>query len=239
MIHAVDVRIRNDISDIAIVRDTLNNLAREFGIPVRSLTQLQVALDEVVSNVIKYSWEDGEQHEFLVRITVQPDRVDLEIFDDGREFDPTTAPSRSRAPEGQQPRPGGLGIHMIKKLVDHLTYERVAGRNHTTLSKTCEVGTAIQRSDKVNALNIGQTRAGHVCIVTLSGRIDSTNANDVMAELTRLIASGEKSILVDLGAVLYLTSAAFRALLVATDEAEHQAANFALCSVAGHVRELF
>jgi anti-anti-sigma factor len=90
-----------------------------------------------------------------------------------------------------------------------------------------------------SALNIGQTRAGNVCVVTLSGRIDSTNANDVMSELTRLIASGEKSILVDLGAVLYLTSAAFRALLVATDEAERQAAKFALCSVAGHVRELF
>jgi len=89
------------------------------------------------------------------------------------------------------------------------------------------------------ALNIGQSRAGNVCVVTLAGRIDSTNAKDVMNQLTHLISSGEKSILVDLGAVLYLTSAAFRALLVATDEAERQAAKFALCSLAGHVRELF
>jgi stage II sporulation protein AA (anti-sigma F factor antagonist) len=91
----------------------------------------------------------------------------------------------------------------------------------------------------MDALSIGQTRDGNVCIVTLSGRIDSTNANDMMAELTRLISSGEKAILVDLGAVRYLTSAAFRALLVATDEAEQQAAHFALCSLGGHVRELF
>jgi anti-anti-sigma factor len=52
-------------------------------------------------------------------------------------------------------------------------------------------------------------RAGNVCIVTLSGRFDSATANDVMTALTELIASGEKSILVDLDAVLYLTSAAF------------------------------
>ena len=91
----------------------------------------------------------------------------------------------------------------------------------------------------MNGLSIGETRTGNVCIVTLSGRIDSANANEVMAELRGLISSGEKLILVDLGAVLYLTSAAFRALLVATDEAEHQAANFALCNLAGHVRELF
>jgi anti-anti-sigma factor len=60
-----------------------------------------------------------------------------------------------------------------------------------------------------------------------------------MTRLHGLIASGEKSILVDFANVLYLTSAAFRALLVATDEAERCAARFALCSLAGQVRELF
>jgi len=148
MIHAVDVRIHNDISDIGIVRETLDNLARDFGIPVRVLTQLQVALDEVVSNVIKYSWDDGGQHEFHVRITVQPDRVDLEIFDDGTEFEPMTAFLPSHAPEGRRHRPGGLGIHMIKQLVDRFAYERIDGRNHTTLSKICKVGAAVQRSEK-------------------------------------------------------------------------------------------
>jgi anti-anti-sigma factor len=88
-------------------------------------------------------------------------------------------------------------------------------------------------------LNIDRTSVGKVCVVTLSGRIDSTNANEVMAALTQLVASGERLIVVDLGAVLYLTSAAFRALLVATDEAERQASKLALCSLAGHVRELF
>ena len=95
MIHTVDVRIRNDVSDIVIVHDALDNLAREFRIPTRALTELQVALDEIVSNVTKYSWDDEGEHEFLVRITVQPGSVDLEIFDDGREFDPVTAPSPS------------------------------------------------------------------------------------------------------------------------------------------------
>ena len=90
-----------------------------------------------------------------------------------------------------------------------------------------------------SALTIGETRVGNVCVVTLTGRIDSTNANEVQSELMRLFGSGEKSVLLDLGAVLYLTSAAFRALLVAVDEAERNAATLALCSVAGHVRDLF
>jgi anti-anti-sigma factor len=89
------------------------------------------------------------------------------------------------------------------------------------------------------ALTIGESHEGKVCVVTLSGRVDSTNANDLMARLKALISSGEKSIVVDFGAVLYLTSAAFRALLVATDAAERSAGRLALCSVIGHVRELF
>jgi anti-anti-sigma factor len=90
-----------------------------------------------------------------------------------------------------------------------------------------------------SALSIEQSHSGAVCIVALRGRIDSTSAGDVMTRLSNLITSGERAILVDLGAVLYLTSAAFRVLLVATDEAERGAARLALCNVMGHVRELF
>jgi len=88
-------------------------------------------------------------------------------------------------------------------------------------------------------LTITESRTGDVCIVSLTGRIDSSNAADFMSRLNALIAAGEKSILVDFANVLYLTSAAFRALLVATDEAERSAARLALCSLASQVRELF
>jgi anti-sigma B factor antagonist len=75
--------------------------------------------------------------------------------------------------------------------------------------------------------------------VALKGRVDSASAGEVMVRLSDLISAGEKAILVDLGGLLYLTSAAFRVLLVATDEAERSAARLALCNVIGQVRELF
>src|SRR5271156_3671044 len=87
-----------------------------------------------------------------------------------------------------------------------------------------------------SALTVTESHSGNVCVVALTGRIDSSNANDFLARLNGLISSGEKSILVDFANVLYLTSAAFRVLLVATDEAERKAARFALCSLAGQVR---
>jgi stage II sporulation protein AA (anti-sigma F factor antagonist) len=90
-----------------------------------------------------------------------------------------------------------------------------------------------------NSLSIVESRNGDICVVTLSGRIDSTNADDLIARLKKLILAGEKSIIADLGAVLFLTSVAFRAFLVITDEAERNSAKFVLCNVLGSVRELF
>jgi anti-anti-sigma factor len=90
-----------------------------------------------------------------------------------------------------------------------------------------------------SSLEIVEVRSGQTCVLALSGRIDSTNADQLNARVNALFEAGEKHLVVDLKDVLYLTSAAFRVLLVATDEAERSAARFALCSVLGQVRELF
>jgi stage II sporulation protein AA (anti-sigma F factor antagonist) len=89
------------------------------------------------------------------------------------------------------------------------------------------------------ALRMEDSHVGPVCILSISGRIDSGNAADLLGRLNALLSSGEKTILLDFKEVLYLTSAAFRVLLVATDEAERNAARVVLCGLAGQVRELF
>ena len=88
-------------------------------------------------------------------------------------------------------------------------------------------------------LRMEDSHAGPVCILSIAGRIDSGNAADLLARLNALLSSGEKTILLDLKEVLYLTSAAFRVLLVATDEAERNSARVVLCGLLGQVRELF
>lgn len=88
-------------------------------------------------------------------------------------------------------------------------------------------------------LTIEEMHAEEVCVVVVSGRIDSANADNVKGRLTDLLASGEKAVLVDMSNLLYLTSAGFRALLMATDEAEQRSAWFALCGMPAIVRDLF
>jgi serine/threonine-protein kinase RsbW len=140
MSSSVDIVIHNELTEIALVRDALDQLGSEREVPAQAIVQLQVALDEIVSNVIKYSWADGGKHDILVRITVNDDGVALDIFDDGEPFDPRGASEPLAPPAGKRPEPGGVGIHMVKKLVDDFAYERIDARNHTTLTKKCATG---------------------------------------------------------------------------------------------------
>ena len=129
--QSVEIVIHNDLMELATLRDGLERIGAELGIPGKPLMQLQVALDEIASNVIKYGWPDGGNHELRVRITGQQDRIEV---DDGREFDPRQAPAPEPQPAGRR-QPGGLGIHLVKQLVDRLEYERVDGRNRTVVTK--------------------------------------------------------------------------------------------------------
>jgi serine/threonine-protein kinase RsbW len=132
--RTAEIVIRNNIAELANLRDSLERIGAELGVPGKPLMQLQVALDEIASNVIKYGWSDCSNHKLCVRITGQQGQIEVEIVDDGREFDPRLAPPSEPQPAGRR-RPGGLGIHLVKQLVDRLEYERVGGRNRTVMTK--------------------------------------------------------------------------------------------------------
>src|SRR6516165_6261825 len=132
--RTTEIVIRNNMAELANLRDSLERIGAELGVPGKPLMQLQVALDEIASNVINYGWPEGGNHKLCVRITGQQGRIEVEIVDDGREFDPRLAPAPERRLAGPR-RPGGLGIHTVKQLVDQLQYERVGGRNRTVMTK--------------------------------------------------------------------------------------------------------
>lgn len=132
--------IRNEIAELAILSEAMERIGAEHGLAPKPLYQLQVALDEMVSNVIKYAWPDGGSHEIRVCITVRRGEVAIEIVDDGRHFDPLDVPPPQPPPSGQRPRPGGLGIHMLKQFMERIEYARIDGRNRLTLVKQCDVG---------------------------------------------------------------------------------------------------
>ncbi len=139
--RSVELNIRNDPAGLAVVREALDRLGEAHAIPGRVRVALQVAIDEIVSNVIRYAWPAGGTHHVQVRLAVTDTGVEMTVTDDGLAYDPRQAPIPVLVAPGQRMRPGGIGIHMVRQLVDGFDYEWVDGHNRTTLTKRCFVGT--------------------------------------------------------------------------------------------------
>jgi serine/threonine-protein kinase RsbW len=132
-LRSIELTLRNNPADISVVRSALDHFGAEERIPGKVLIEMQVVLDEIVSNVIKYAWPEGGSHEFLVRLTIDDTTVGVEVVDDGQAYDPRDAPVP--ASSGRRRPPGGLGVHLIKQLVDFVEYERVDEHNRVSLRK--------------------------------------------------------------------------------------------------------
>ena len=102
--------------------------------PVHYLANL--AIEELVTNCIKYGYEDAGDHIIEVKLQILGNELAITVTDDGRPFNPLELP----APDLNLPlqdRPiGGLGIHLLRRMSDHMDYIRVAGRNRVTLRKS-------------------------------------------------------------------------------------------------------
>ena len=143
--QTVDISVHNDVTDLPNVAETVDRVGADAGIPARTVMQLQVVLDEVLSNVIKYAWPDGGTHEFFVRIDVREGGIEVTITDDGRPFNPLAPSPPQPPPPGRCPRPGGVGIHIVKQLVDGFEYVRFDGRNRVILTKRYSLEPPSQR----------------------------------------------------------------------------------------------
>ena len=130
-----DLTIRNDLAELPTVSEMVDRIGAEAGMPPRALMQLQVALDEILSNVIKYAWPDGGAHALHVSVKLAEDAMEVVVIDDGRPFEPRAQAPPEPPPLGRRPRPGGVGIHMVRQLVDDFNYARVDGHNRITVTK--------------------------------------------------------------------------------------------------------
>lgn len=129
------VLLRNDLSEISRLTEIIEAFGEEEGIGPKDVFAITLALDELITNVISYAYEDEAPHEIQVTLERKGDEIAIEIEDDGRSFDPTKAPEPEVDVPVEHRRIGGLGIHFVKKMMARFDYERNGDRNIVRLRK--------------------------------------------------------------------------------------------------------
>lgn len=95
-----------------------------------------LALDELLTNVISYGYDDAGKHEISVTLRAEDGRLTVLVEDDGRAFDPRQAPPPDLDAPIEERRIGGLGVHIVRTVVDSFDYERRGNINRVILAKS-------------------------------------------------------------------------------------------------------
>src|SRR5262249_54087911 len=115
--------IKNELSELKNVNAALARFLQANSVPKRAAYAVNLAIDELVVNVMRYAYVDDDIHTINLALAIQGDQLVLQIVDDGRPFDPRTGPQLDLHAEDRQV--GGLGILLVLDMVDVLKYQRV------------------------------------------------------------------------------------------------------------------
>ena len=135
MSNTIAFQLKNNLNEL----EKLTRLVDEFGEKNRlapdDLYALHLSLDEVLTNIISYGYSDVNEHLIAICIALKDKELIAEVEDDGNPFDPSEVPE----PDLEQPLEkraiGGLGIHLVRKMIDALEYRRKDGKNLLTMKR--------------------------------------------------------------------------------------------------------
>ena len=127
--------LHNDIKEVPQLAEFVETVAEEKQVPIEVATSLNLALEEAVVNVMLYAYPEGTRASVEVEAMLAPDSLTFRIIDSGKPFDPTAAPEVNLN-AGVEERPiGGLGIHLVRTIMDEVSYERRDDKNILTMIK--------------------------------------------------------------------------------------------------------
>jgi len=121
--------IANDFADLKGLMEGATVFLESQGVDAQAVYRINLALEEMVTNIIKYGYDAPGRHEIEITLDVGAKEVTAVIIDDGHDFNPVLRERKPPATRLEDREIGGWGIPLIKKLLDRMDYRREEGRN--------------------------------------------------------------------------------------------------------------
>ena len=127
--------LANEISEIGRLADFIDDIGNEFSLAPDVRFNINLVLEEAVANIINYAYPKDEHESIYLSARMHEDSIVLVLTDTGKEFDPTMAPEVDVTLSAEERQIGGLGIFLIRQIMNEVRYERIDGKNVLTLEK--------------------------------------------------------------------------------------------------------
>ena len=134
--NSKSIIIQNDVSELNKLAQFIEETGDEWELPMKIVFNINLVLEELISNVIFYAFDDDEKHEIELNFEENNKVLKIVLIDDGKEFNPFRISVEEELTKSAEDRDiGGLGIHFVKQLMDVFKYERINSKNQITLEK--------------------------------------------------------------------------------------------------------
>lgn len=136
MAEAKELTLEATVESIAVVTDFVDNELEAVGCPMKAQMQIDVAIDELFSNIAHYAYNPATGPA-TVRVEVEHDplAVVVTFIDNGKPYDPLTTAEPDTTLSAEAREIGGLGVFLVKKTMDAVSYEYKDGKNILKIKK--------------------------------------------------------------------------------------------------------
>lgn len=227
-----------DRRELARVHGAFAEFAAAHDLPAAIRRSVSVALDEILSNTIAYGFAGRRDGAVTVEVELGADRLSVTLTDDGGPFNPLDVAAPDTALPVEERPVGGLGIHLVRRMMDEVAYHRRADRNVVMLAKLLAGARPAGRRGGRRMDCTTRTR-GDVTIVAFAGNLDSNTSPQAQQALDGVLAGGGKKVVVDFSALDYISSAGLRVLLGAAKQLRGAGGALRLFGLNETVREVF
>ena len=125
----VSFRLMSQLAELTRLTEGITRLGMEHHLPDEILYHLNLALEEVVSNIIRHGYGEREDGEVSIAIELTPEAIAVTVEDDGVAFNPLEHPGPDLTAPLEERKVGGLGVYLVRQLMDVVDYRAEGGRN--------------------------------------------------------------------------------------------------------------
>jgi anti-sigma regulatory factor (Ser/Thr protein kinase) len=129
--------IRNNANDLIKSSKEVNNFLESQLVSSKIVYKVNLVLEEILTNIIKYAFDDEVEHDIRVLLVLEDTGLIIEFVDDGQEFNPLSVPPPRMKESILESTEGGLGLHLVRQAVESIEYHRDKGRNVLKMTITC------------------------------------------------------------------------------------------------------
>ena len=133
-----EIRIKNKITELEKISQFVEEICEELGLSMEMQMNLNLVMEEMVTNVIFYAYPQDEEADIELLAKSDGKELTFVLSDQGKEFDPTAKEDADLDVNPAERELGGMGIFIVKNIMNKVTYQRLEGKNLLTMTKGLE-----------------------------------------------------------------------------------------------------